>query len=74
MLAKGDPLLARADAALRSAYAVRTQRQQIVDTLRLERLQRELAEKIVQIERVASRGERKRSAGVSPAGSAASRR
>jgi len=74
MPAKGDPLLARAAAALRSAHAVRTQRQQIVDTLRLERLQRELVEKIEQIERVASRRERRRSAGVSPAGSAASRR
>ncbi|HEX9460031.1 MAG TPA: hypothetical protein VGA84_12845 [Thermoanaerobaculia bacterium] len=55
MLAKGDPLLARAAAALRSARAVSTQTRQIVDTVRLERLQRELVEKIVQIERVVSR-------------------
>jgi hypothetical protein len=74
MPAKRDPLLARADAALRSAHAVRTQTRQIVDTVRLERLKRELDAKIVQIERVVSRRKRSRSAGVSPAGSAASRR
>jgi hypothetical protein len=73
MPAKRDPLLARADAALRSAHAVRTQTRQIVDTMRLDRLKRELVAKIVQIERVVSRRDG-RSAGVSPAGSAASRR
>ncbi|HXA15656.1 MAG TPA: hypothetical protein VN380_01595 [Thermoanaerobaculia bacterium] len=58
MPAKRDPLLARAAAALRSAHDVRTQTRQLVDTLRLERLKRELVAKIVQIERVVSRRER----------------
>jgi hypothetical protein len=58
MPAKGDPLLARAAAAIRSARDARTETQQIVDTMRLARLRRELAAKIVQIERAVSHQER----------------
>jgi hypothetical protein len=56
-----DPLLVRAAVALETARDVRTQTQQVVDSARLQRLERELVSKLVQIERVVSRRSRNRS-------------
>jgi hypothetical protein len=50
-----DPLLVRAAAVLEAARDVRTQTQVVMDTARLQRLQRELVAKIFQIERIVSR-------------------
>lgn len=55
MRASVDALFVRAAEALEGARAVRRQTQEIVDTARLERLQRELAEKIARIKRAVSR-------------------
>jgi len=55
MLPSQDPLLIRAAAALETARDVRTQTQVVMDTARLQRLQRELVAKIFQIERIVSR-------------------
>jgi len=53
-----DPLLVRAAVALETARDVRTQTQRVIDTARLQRLQRELVSKLYQIERVVSRRSR----------------
>jgi len=50
-----DPLLTRAATVLEAARDVRTQTQVVMDTARLQRLQRELVAKIFQIERIVSR-------------------
>lgn len=50
-----DPLLVRAAAVLETARDVRTQTQRVIDMVRLQRLQRELVVKILQIERIVSR-------------------
>ena len=50
-----DPLLVRAAVALETARDVRTQTQRVIDTARLQRLQRELVSKLYQIERVVKR-------------------
>jgi hypothetical protein len=50
-----DPLLVRAAVALETARDVRMQTQRVVDTARLQRLERELVSKLYQIERVARR-------------------
>jgi len=55
MSSDGDSLLVRAAAALETARDVRTQTQRVVDTARLQRLQRELVSKLYQIERVVRR-------------------
>jgi hypothetical protein len=52
MSANGDPLLARAAAAIKNARDARTETQRTVDTARLQRLQRELNAKMFQIERI----------------------
>jgi hypothetical protein len=58
MLTNQDPLLVRAAMALETARDVRSQMQRVVDTARLQRLQRELVSKLYQIERVVSRRSR----------------
>jgi hypothetical protein len=50
-----DPLLVRAAVALETARDVRMQTQRVVDSARLQRLERELVSKLYQIERVARR-------------------
>jgi hypothetical protein len=61
MPANADSLLARAAVVLETARDVRTQTQQVVDTARLRRLERELVSKLGQIERVVTRRPRNRS-------------
>jgi len=55
MPAREDPLFVRATIALETARDVRQQTQKVVDTARLQRLQRELVSKLYQIERVVKR-------------------
>jgi len=55
MSSDGDSLLVRAAAALETARDVRIQTQRVVDTARLQRLQRELVSKLYQIERAVKR-------------------
>jgi hypothetical protein len=50
-----DPLFVRAAVALETARDVRMQTQRVVDSARLQRLERELVSKLYQIERVARR-------------------
>ncbi len=50
-----DPLFVRAAVALETARDVRMQTQRVVDSARLQRLERELVSKLYQIERVVSR-------------------
>jgi hypothetical protein len=53
-----DPLLVRAAVVLECARDVRAETQRVVDTARLQRLQRELVTKLDQIERVVKRRSR----------------
>jgi len=55
MARNDDALFVRAAAAIESARKVRTESQRVLDTARLERLQRELVVKMAQIKRLTGR-------------------
>ncbi|MEA2337863.1 MAG: hypothetical protein QOE82_1870 [Thermoanaerobaculia bacterium] len=54
-MSSGDALFARAAAAIENARNVRSETQRVVDAARLQRLQRELLTKMLQIERLIAR-------------------
>jgi|GEM_PF-5075243 len=54
MSADGDSLLARAEAAIENAQQVLSETRRVIDTARLQRLNRELLSKIRRIRRLTS--------------------